>query len=90
MIGWNFSDGHLHNLELLQLIQAQCGFAEGDLRCVFVESQPMGRGTHAYIVADAATGVMERGKIRVRDLVELQPWPTLDGTTPDVGEPAKA
>jgi hypothetical protein len=89
-IGWNFGDGHLHNLQLLQAIQAQCDFEEGELRCVFVESQPMGQGTHAYTIADAAAGVLETGKVRVKDLVDLQPWPPLDGTIPDVGEPAKA
>jgi hypothetical protein len=75
VIGWNFGDGHLHNLQLLRSIQAQCHFAPGELRCVFVESQPMGQGTHAWTIADAATGVLDRGKIRVRDLLELQPWP---------------
>lgn len=90
VIGWNFGDGHLHNLQFLESVQAQCGFEEGELRCVFVESQPMGRGTHAYVIADAATGVMETGNVRVKDLVELQPWPPLDGTIPDVGAPAKA
>ncbi|MGB5192470.1 MAG: DUF3556 domain-containing protein [Polyangiales bacterium] len=75
VIGWNFGEGHLHNMQLLRAIQEQCHFEEGELRCIFVESQPMGRGTHAWTIADAATGVRETGKIRVRDLLELQPWP---------------
>jgi hypothetical protein len=90
VLGWNFGDGHLHNLPFLESLQAQCGFEEGELRCIFVESQPMGRGTHAYTIADAATGVIERGKVRVKDLEALQPWPPLDGTIPDVGAPEKA
>ena len=90
VIGWNFGEGHLHNMQLLRSIQDQCHFEEGELRCVFVESQPMGQGTHAYTIADAATGVMETGKIRVKDLLELQPWPPLDGSTPGAASPAKA
>jgi hypothetical protein len=79
VIGWNFGEGHLHDMQLLQSIQAQCNFEEGELRCIFVESQPMGRGTHAWTIADAATGVLETGEIRVKDLLDLQPWPTAAG-----------
>jgi hypothetical protein len=75
VIGWNFGEGHLHNMDLLRAIQNECEFEEGELRCIFVESQPMGRPTHSWTIADAATGVRETGKIRVRDLLELQPWP---------------
>ena len=38
VIGWNFGEGHLHQEQLLEAVQAQCGFAPGELRCVFVES----------------------------------------------------
>jgi len=76
VIGWNFGEGHLHDLQLLRAVQRQCGFEEGELRCVFVESQPMGRPSLSWTIADAATGVRERGEINVRDLVDLQPWPT--------------
>ncbi len=79
VIGWNFGEGHLHNMDLLRAIQEQCQFEEGELRCIFVESQPMGRPTHSWTIADAATGVRETGKIRVKDLLELQPWPTAAG-----------
>ena len=39
-LGWNFGEGHLSNERLLSRIQAVCGFAPGELRCIFVESQP--------------------------------------------------
>ena len=52
----------------------QCGFAEGELRAVFVEAQPMGGSSLAWTIADAATGVRERGKLAVDDLRDLQPW----------------
>ena len=90
VIGWNFGEGHLHNLQLLRSIQAQCGFEEGELRCIFVESQPMGRGTHSWTIADAATGVLETGKIRVKDLLGLQPWPSDAVFSPAAATPEKA
>ena len=77
VVGWNFGEGHLHNLQLLRSIQEQCHFEEGELRCIFVESQPMGRETHAWTIADAATGVRETGEVAVHDLLDLQPWPPM-------------
>lgn len=74
VLGWNFGDGHLHNERFLQAVQQQCGFDEGELRCVFVESQPMGRGTLAYRIHDAKTGLMEVGEVDVRSLEARQPW----------------
>ncbi|MFZ1862931.1 MAG: DUF3556 domain-containing protein [Polyangiales bacterium] len=76
VVGWNFGEGHLHDLQLLRSIQQQCQFEQGELRCIFVESQPMGRPCHAWTIADAATGVLETGQIRVKDLLDLQPWPS--------------
>ncbi|HLY16539.1 MAG TPA: DUF3556 domain-containing protein [Bryobacteraceae bacterium] len=74
-LGWNFGDGHLHHLQLLRAIQRRCRFEPGELRCVFVESQPMGKPDLAWSIADAATGVIQTGAIPVRDLVDRQPWP---------------
>lgn len=74
-LGWNFGDGHLHERQLLETVQARCGFAPGELRCLFVESQPLGGATVAYTLADAAEGVLEEGTIAVNSLLELQPWP---------------
>ena len=75
VLGWNFGDGHLHNLQLLQAIQEQCHFEAGELRCLFVESQPMADPQLSWTIADAATGVRERGKVTVEELLDLQPWP---------------
>jgi hypothetical protein len=90
VIGWNFGEGHLHNMQLLRAIQDECNFEEGELRCIFVESQPMGRGTHSWTIADAATGVLETGKIRVKDLLHLQPWPPMEDASPGAEAIAKA
>jgi hypothetical protein len=73
-LGWNFGDGHLHHEQLLNAIQSQCGFEPGELRCIFVESQPLGRGTMAYRIVDAKTGLLERGELDVNALRETQPW----------------
>ncbi len=37
-------------------------FEPGELRCIFVESQPLGRRSLAYRIVDASTGEIERGK----------------------------
>ncbi|RZO52805.1 MAG: hypothetical protein EVA89_30740 [Sandaracinaceae bacterium] len=73
-LGWNFGDGHLHDEALLAAIQAQCGFEEGELRCIFVESQPLGRGQLDYRIVDAKTGELERGSLDVAELRSRQPW----------------
>lgn len=72
-LGWNFGDGHLHDEQLLEALHRRCDFAPGDLRIVILESQPIHRGTQAYRLVDAATGVFERGEVSVLDMVDRQP-----------------
>ena len=74
VLGWNFGDGHLHREPLLAAIQEQCAFEPGELRCVFVESQPLGKSTLAYRIVDAATGLVERGELAIAELRACQPW----------------
>jgi len=73
-LGWNFGDGHLHDERLLDALQAQCDFEPGELRCIFVESQPLLRPSMRYRIADAATGEMARGEVAVGALRRRQPW----------------
>ncbi|MFO7566792.1 MAG: DUF3556 domain-containing protein [Enhygromyxa sp.] len=73
-LGWNFGDGHLHDERLLAAIQEQCGFAPGELRCVFFESQPLGRSTMAWRIADAASGPIAAGEVKISELRARQPW----------------
>ncbi|CAN95704.1 putative membrane protein [Sorangium cellulosum So ce56] len=73
-LGWNFGDGHLHRDGLLRAIQDQCGFAPGELRCIFVESQPLGGAKMAYQIHDAASGLLDAGELDVRELRGRQPW----------------
>jgi hypothetical protein len=73
-LGYNFGEGHLHAEQLLKSIQAQCGFEEGELRCIFVEAQPFGRKTLHWRIADAKTGPREQGFVAVDELVQRTPW----------------
>jgi hypothetical protein len=74
VLGWNFGDGHLHREQLLGAVQEQCAFEEGELRCIFVESQPLGRHTLHYRILDAKTGLLEEGDVDARELCHRQPW----------------
>ncbi len=76
VLGWNFGDGHLHDEGLLGAVQSQCGFEEGELRCIFVESQPIFGKTLAWRVVDAKSGERAHGETEVAVLRELQPWPS--------------
>ena len=77
-LGWNFGDGHLHNEQLLTAIQEACGFEAGELRCIFVEAQPLGSPTMRYRIRDAKDGLLEAGQLDVAELRELQPWEASD------------
>jgi hypothetical protein len=74
VLGWNFGDGHLHQEQLLAAVQAQCGFDEGELRCIFLESQPLGGSSLEYRICDAHSGLMERGELSIAELRAAQPW----------------
>lgn len=78
VLGYNFGDGHLHGVALLESIQAQCAFEPGELRCIFVEPQPIHRPWLRYQIHDAASGRLEAEKIPISELLRLQPWPTED------------
>src|SRR5258708_16022522 len=47
VLGWNFGEGHLHNEQLLEEVQQQSQFDEGELRCCSVQPQPSGKPTLA-------------------------------------------
>jgi Transmembrane protein of unknown function (DUF3556) len=74
VLGWNFGDGHLHREELLRAVEAQCAFEDGELRCVMVEAQPLGKGTLHYRIVDAKAGLLEEGHADVAPLRRAQPW----------------
>jgi len=74
VLGWNFGDGHLHNEQLLSAIQKRCKYESGELRCLFVEAQPVFRPGIAWRIVDAHDGLLEQGTSNVKDLEKLQPW----------------
>jgi hypothetical protein len=74
VLGWNFGEGHLHREQLLRSVQEQCQFESGELRCIMVESQPLGRSTLHYRILDAKDGLIEEGQADVRLLRKQQPW----------------
>ena len=74
LIGFNFGDGHLHDEDLINALQARCGFAPGEFVVCWVESQAIHSKVQHYKVIDAALGVVERGTWRVSDAVAEQPW----------------
>jgi hypothetical protein len=55
-------------------VQTQCGFEEGELRCIFVEAQPLGRPTLSYRIHDARSGLLEEGELDAHELRTRQPW----------------
>lgn len=74
-LGWAFGDGHMHQQELLDAIQAECGFEAGQLRCVFVESQPLLKQSCAWRIVDAKTGEIARGEMKVEEMLRRPAWP---------------
>lgn len=74
VLGYNFGDGHLHDEQLLRAVQEQCQFEPGELRCMFVEAQPLGRQTLAFRIVDAHAGLVEKGVLSATELHERQPW----------------
>jgi hypothetical protein len=76
IIGWNFGDGHLNGSQLLEAVQAQCGFEEGEVRVVMVESQPLFGRTMKWKVVDAKTGLVDEGETEIGPMRAVQPWPT--------------
>jgi len=76
VLGWNFGDGHLNGMQLLEAVQAQCGFEPGEVRVVMVESQPLFGRTMQWRIVDAASGVVAQGETALAPMRTVQPWPT--------------
>ena len=72
--GWNFGDGHFHNEQLLAAVQKRCGYKEGQIRVITLESQPAHRQKQRYRIFDAATGLLEEGEVAIADMVTRVPW----------------
>ncbi|BAV42014.1 DUF3556 domain-containing protein [Mycobacterium ulcerans] len=75
LVGWNFGEGHLHNEQLVQAVQRRCNLADGDLRVIILEGQPIHIQKQWYRIVDAKTGLIEAGYVTVEDMLARQPWP---------------
>jgi hypothetical protein len=75
LVGWNFGEGHLHNEQLLAAVQRRCNFADGDVRVIVLEGQPIHTQKQWYRIVDAETGLIEAGYVHVDDMLSRQPWP---------------
>jgi hypothetical protein len=76
ILGWNFGDGHLNGARLLRAIQPFCGFEEGEVRVVSVESQPLFGPKMHWEIHDAVRGKIDEGDTRLADYLDVQPYPT--------------
>ena len=76
ILGWNFGDGHLNGEQLLRAIQPICGFEDGELRMISVESQPLFGATMHWRVYDPVRGKLAEGHTVMSDYENHQPWPT--------------
>jgi hypothetical protein len=82
-LGWNFGDGHLSGPQLMAALQERCGFAEGDVRVICVESQPLHRWTLDWEAWDVSAGKLGTGRVSVKELMKLQPFPEPAPVAPD-------
>lgn len=82
VLGWNFGEGHLHHEQLLESVQRQCGFEAGEVRCLFIESQPLQRQALDWRIVDAKDGRLAEGTLRIEALRRHQPWSVADSGAP--------
>ena len=73
-LGWNFGEGHLGNERLLEVLQKECGFEEGEVRTIMVEAQPLVGNSLHWRVADAKTGQTNEGYATLDELAARKPW----------------
>ena len=81
-VGWNFGEGHFHHEQLLAAVQERCGYSDGELRVIMLESQPAHIQRQHYRIWDAASGLIEEGYVQVADMLERQPWLGESGVFP--------
>ena len=66
--------GGKRQVQQLDAVQEQCGFGEGDVRVIALESQPAHIQRQRYRIYDAATGLIEEGWVNVADMRARGPW----------------
>jgi hypothetical protein len=78
VLGWDFGEGHLHNEQLIAALHERCNFQPGELRVVVLESAAFASDRQDYRLVDGAIGTFERGHVRVKDMLDRQPWEVAD------------
>jgi len=74
VLGYNFGDGHLHDDRLARLVQKQCQFDSGEVRCIFIEGEPLFKNTLHYRIYDLKDGFIAKGDLAASELRKRQPW----------------
>ncbi len=74
VLGWNFGDGHLCDDRLLRVVQERCGFEDGELRVLAVESQPLLGNSLHWRIFDAKRGQLAEGDLSLDELARRAPW----------------
>ncbi len=74
VLGWNFGEGHLCDHRLLACVQQECGFEDGELRAIVVESQPLLGSSLHWRIFDAKRGLLDEGHAHLDDLARRAPW----------------
>jgi hypothetical protein len=74
VVGWNFGEGHLGDHRLLACVQKECGFEDGELRAIVVESQPLFGSTLHWRIFDAKRGLLDEGHAHLDVLGRRAPW----------------
>jgi transmembrane protein DUF3556 len=74
VLGWNFGEGHLCDQRLLAGVQEQCRFADGELRVISVESQPLLGSALHWRIFDAERGLLAEGDAPLAELARRAPW----------------
>lgn len=82
LVGWNFGDAHWHGHKTLAAVQEQCHFEAGEVRVIELESQPIHKQYQRYRIYDVVEGLIEEGTVKVKDMVEHQPWLDLNYSFP--------
>jgi hypothetical protein len=74
IVGWNFGEGHLADERLVEAVQRQCQFEDGEVRVICVEAQPILGSTLHWKIVDARRGVLDEGHAELSDLARRKPW----------------
>jgi hypothetical protein len=74
VLGWNFGEGHFADERLVAAVQRQCDFADGELRVICVEAQPLFGSTLHWRIVDARRGQLAEGHVELEELMQRKPW----------------